>query len=66
MPCVPSWRWLSSSSSTATVGIVKRSLYLAADLGSLYGLPPENIYVIVGLNEWKEREMPVITGSEAR
>ena len=48
-------------------GDCEDSLYLAADLGSLYGLPPENIYVYEGgLNEWKEREMPVVTGSEAR
>ena len=48
-------------------GDCEDSLYLAADLGSLYGLPPENIYVYEGgLNEWKERDMPVVTGSEAR
>ena len=48
-------------------GDCEDSIYLAADLGSLYGLPPENIYVYEGgFNEWKEREMPVVTGSEAR
>lgn len=48
-------------------GDCEDSLYLAADLGSLYGLPPENIFVYEGgFNEWKEREMPVTVGSEAR
>lgn len=48
-------------------GDCEDSLHLAADLGSLYGLPPENVYVYEGgFNEWKENEMPVKTGSEAR
>ena len=48
-------------------GDCEDSLHLAADLGSLYGLPPENVYVYEGgFNEWKDNEMPVKTGSEAR
>lgn len=48
-------------------GDCEDSLHLAADLMSLYNLPPENIYVYEGgLNEWKERGMPIAVGSERR
>ncbi|MEC9475640.1 MAG: rhodanese-like domain-containing protein [Planctomycetota bacterium] len=48
-------------------GDCEDSLHLAADLMSLYNLPPENIYVYEGgLNEWKEKGMPVTVGSERR
>ena len=48
-------------------GDCEDSIHLATDLTSLYGLPAENIFVYEGgLNEWKEREMPVTVGSERR
>ncbi len=48
-------------------GDCEDSIHLAADLGSLYGMPPENIYVYEGgFNEWKDKGMPVVSGSEAR
>ena len=48
-------------------GDCEDSIHLAADLGSLYGLPPENVYVYEGgFNEWKDNEMPIKTGPEAR
>ena len=48
-------------------GDCEDSLHLAADLMSLYNLPPENIYVYEGgLNEWKDQGMPVTVGSERR
>lgn len=48
-------------------GDCEDSIHLATDLTSLYGLPAENIFVYEGgLNEWKEREMPVTVGPERR
>jgi len=48
-------------------GDCEDSLHLSVDLMSLYNLPPENIYVYEGgLDEWKERGMPVTVGSERR
>ncbi|NCF56762.1 MAG: hypothetical protein GWP41_10970 [Planctomycetia bacterium] len=48
-------------------GDCEDSLHLASDLGSLYGLPPENIYVYEGgFNEWKEMQMPITVGTEVR
>lgn len=48
-------------------GDCEDSIHLATDMTSLYGLPAENIFVYEGgLNEWKEREMPVTVGPERR
>jgi len=46
-------------------GDCEDSINLASDLSSLYGLPPENIFVYEGgLSEWQEAGLPVQVGGE--